>query len=139
MENASKALLIAGAVLICIVLISIGMLIVNSSQDVTSQVDDITKTQSVTSFNSTYSNYQGTQKGAAVKTLFQSVSANNSQNTSEHTVTIVLDGRTITKASDITAAAADIVSSATYKIVMSGIDGDGYINEITIQKTGNKK
>lgn len=138
MENASKALLIAGAVLICIVLISIGMLIVNSSQDVTSQVDDITKTQSVTSFNSTYNNYQGTQKGAAVKTLFQSVAANNSQNKSEHQITIKFTDKsstiTLTSANDITAKMADLPNSASYKIVMSNLDGDGYINEITITK-----
>lgn len=39
MENASKALIIAGAVLISILLISAGILIMNKSKDVTGQAE----------------------------------------------------------------------------------------------------
>ena len=69
MENASKALLIAGAILICIVLISIGMLVLNSTTDVTEQVGDITASQAAQAFNNQYMNYDGMQKGSSVKRL----------------------------------------------------------------------
>lgn len=49
MENASKALLIAGAILICIVLINVGMMIVSSATDVVDSSTDTTKKPSSTS------------------------------------------------------------------------------------------
>ncbi len=44
MENASKALLIAGAVLIVIVLISLGVVLVNRSGDASGQAEDLSTT-----------------------------------------------------------------------------------------------
>jgi len=42
MENASKALIIAGAILISILLISLGIMLFNSSKGVTDQADEVT-------------------------------------------------------------------------------------------------
>lgn len=80
MENASKALLIAGAILIVIVLISIGMLIVNSTNDVTEQAQTTATAQSMQTFNSQFTQYEGTQKGSTIKNLYQSVKAVNAAN-----------------------------------------------------------
>ena len=80
MENASKALLIAGAILIVIVLISIGMLIVNSTNDVTEQAQTTAAGQSIQIFNSKFIQYEGKQKGSTVKNLYQSVMASNAAN-----------------------------------------------------------
>ena len=56
MENASKALIIAGAILISILLISLGIVIYNSAKDAasTDQMDDF----QVSAFNSKFTQYE---------------------------------------------------------------------------------
>ncbi len=150
MENASKALLIAGAVLIVIVLISVGMMIVNSSQDVTDQVGDLTTSQSVSTFNNQFNKYQGTQKGSAVKKLLEEVATSNATNTetSQHFVNVTItgeskigNGQNTTYFHDnkngLTAAASKITTSARYEVVMETTDGEGYIDSISITKKTN--
>lgn len=142
MENASKALLIAGAILIVIVLISIGMLIVQSSRGILGEVDDYTSQQSVQAFNSKFLNYQGIQKGASVKTLLQEIATSNSTNTSGHVITVKLKLNTTgsfetldgTNNTNIIARAADVVSSARYKVTVTATDESTYIKEITIER-----
>lgn len=144
MENASKALLIAGAILIVIVLISIGMVIVQSSQGIVDEAGQMTTDQETSTFNNRFSTYQGTQKGATVQSLLSAVSANNAENKSggRKISVIIKDDKITAEGKDtgisdskiLTQIAADIQTSARYKVVMSGIDGDSYINEITIEK-----
>ena len=51
MENASKALIIAGAILISILLISVGILVMNSTGNVTDQVKTSSDSMSIQTFN----------------------------------------------------------------------------------------
>ena len=76
MENASKALIIVGAVLIAILLIGFGVMIMNSS---TSQVDtSVLNSQAAQAHNSSFTNYTGEKKKASeVKTLMNNVTTNN--------------------------------------------------------------
>lgn len=75
MENASKALIIAGAILLAILLISLGILIFNQAQDT---VNNSGMTQAeITAFNNKFLKYEGTQKGSVVKSLVNEVIANN--------------------------------------------------------------
>lgn len=141
MENASKALLIAGAILIVIILISIGVAIVQSSQGMIQEADQMTTDQETTTFNNRFSTYQGTQKGATVQSLLSTVSANNADNKSAgRKITVILitadgdPGTELINSTDLTKASADIVTSARYKVVMSNTNADGYIDEITITK-----
>lgn len=141
MENASKALLIAGAILIVIVLISIGMVIVQSAQGIVDETGQMTTDQETETFNNRFRTYQGTQKGATVQSLLGAVSANNADNKSGgRKITVILitedgdPGTELVNSTDLTKASADIVTSARYKVVMSNNDGDGYINEITVTK-----
>lgn len=141
MENASKALLIAGAILIVIVLISIGMVIVQQSQGLVDESGAMATSQETSAFNNRFNIYQGTQKGATIQTLLGEVSVNNADNKSAgHKITVILitadgdPGTELVNSTDLTKASADIVTSARYKVTMSGTDGDGYISEITIEK-----
>lgn len=150
MENASKALLIAGAILICIVLISVGMMIVSSATDVVDSSTDTTKSQAVQAFNSTFNNYQGDQKGSAIKTLLETISTSNSTNASGHKIKVILkdssgyllgsgtggtdESTGIDASNEISSAAAEIVSSAKYKVKVTNKDSEGYINEIYIER-----
>lgn len=144
MENASKALLIAGAVLIVIILISVGMVIVNSSTDVTDQVSDLTSTQAAQTFNNQFSKYAGRQKGSSVKTLLETIATSNSvtANTTSRPVSVTITDSvdntnslaSTNVSSNITAAMANIVNSARYTVSITGQDADGYINAITITR-----
>ena len=75
MENASKALIIAGAILISILLISLGIVIYNSAKDAasTDQMDDF----QVSAFNSKFTQYEGKKSGSQVKSLIDDVLACN--------------------------------------------------------------
>ncbi len=76
MENASKALIIVGAVLIAILLIGFGVMIMNNS---TSQVNpDVLNSQAAQAHNSQFTNYTGDKmKASQVKALMNNVITNN--------------------------------------------------------------
>ena len=71
MENASKALIIAGAILISILLISVGVMVMNSAGDVTGQAGESMQSAAIQSFNADFLNYEGVQKGSSVRSLYQ--------------------------------------------------------------------
>ena len=76
MENASKALLIAGAILLCILIIAIGMFIYNSaSSTITDSITSLS-TQEVEAFNNQFISYEGVQTGSNVKALMGRLIAN---------------------------------------------------------------
>ncbi len=76
MENASKALIIVGAVLIAILLIGFGVMIMNNS---TSQVNpDALNSQAAQAHNVNFTNYTGSAvKAAQVKALLNNITTNN--------------------------------------------------------------
>ena len=76
MENASKALIIAGAILLSILIIAIGMFIYTSSQSTISDSLTQMNTQEIEAFNSQFTIYGGQQTGAKVKTMVGTLIAN---------------------------------------------------------------
>ena len=122
MENASKALIIAGAILLSILLISLGIMIFNQAQDTVTN-SGMTEAE-LTAFNNKFLKYEGKQKGTMVKSMIQDVMANNANASDGHTVK-VLHGNT-----DITNDTSSINTKQTYTITMQyGKDNDG--NRIT--------
>ena len=86
MENASKALIIAGAILLSILIISLGIVIFNQASEVinNNSMSDVEKT----AFNSKFTQYEGTVKGAQVNALLQAIITSNSdENNVERPVT----------------------------------------------------
>ena len=69
MENASKALLIAGAILLCILIIAIGMFIYNSAQSTITDSLTSMSTQEIDAFNNNFTSYEGAQTGSNIKAL----------------------------------------------------------------------
>ena len=128
MENASKALLIAGAILIVIVLISIGMLIVNSTNDVTEQATTTAQGQAIQTFNSQFTQYEGTQKGSTVKNLYQSVQASNAANRDSGERQVQWNGHAPDPATD---KMSEIKNSAKYTVDLT-YGSDGYVSGITV-------
>ena len=59
MENASKALIIAGAILISILLISVGIIVINAINDPVSQAGSSAESQAIQIFNAKFDAYVG--------------------------------------------------------------------------------
>ena len=83
MENASKALIIAGAILLSILIIAIGMYIYTSSHNSISEAGSQISEQEKTSFNQQWNTYEGSQGGNNVKALLQKLIANCNTNKEE--------------------------------------------------------
>ena len=80
MENASKALLIAGAVLIAILLISVGIKTFNSTQGMADQVDTTVDTTATSTFNAQFLSYLSNSTSAAnARALVSKVLAHNAR------------------------------------------------------------
>ena len=78
MENATKALLIAGAVLMAILLIALGMMVFNNSKEMIAQTGEQIDEQTKQMFNSKFEAYEGEDVlGSKVKALISQVVATN--------------------------------------------------------------
>ena len=76
MENASKALIIAGAILLAILIISLGILIYNQASSVVN--DNAMSQVELQNFNQQFTQYEGDAvRGSTVRALYQAVLANN--------------------------------------------------------------
>lgn len=84
MENASKALAIAGAVLIGIMIVAVGMYSYsNSGASIEDSMDTMSTTEIETS-NAAYTMYEGEQTGAKVKSLVGVLISNAKTNANEN-------------------------------------------------------
>ena len=76
MENASKALIIAGAILLSILIISLGIMVYNNAKNAANG-GNIDKAQ-LQAFNSEWEGYVGQNRTASeVRAMYQAVIANN--------------------------------------------------------------
>jgi hypothetical protein len=89
MENASKALIIAGAILISILIISFGVIILGQGSDVINNAN--MSEAEIAAFNKKFEAYEGTNvRGSNVKQLMKTVAAHNrSQADSDKKVQVV--------------------------------------------------
>lgn len=110
MENASKALIIAGAILLSIVLITLGVVIIGRGQETVDQanIDD----QVVSTWNQKWTKYEGDSvSGTTVNTLINEVISSNK----------VVTGKGETeKVIGIEIGAKDTGSVANNRIAVSG-------------------
>ena len=119
MENASKALLIAAAVLVVILIIAFGMTIINSSTGTADQATSSIASTEVQAFNSQFTAYNGKQKGSAVRNLIVAIMQSNSKSVHQIDITGV-------------PALTSIDDSKIYTVGF-GYATDGYINLCTAQ------
>ena len=83
MENASKALIIAGAILLSILIIAIGMYIYNSSTSSVYAAGDQIAAQDLEAFNSEWTNFENTQSGTTIKNMIGKLITNAQKNEAE--------------------------------------------------------
>ena len=124
MENASKALIIAGAILISILLISVGIIVMNSINDPIDQAGDQAASQAIEMFNSKFTGYAGKQKASAVKALMTAVGSSNGAN-ADHQIEV--DGLGNTPG----AIQAAVDSQNEYTVTFE-YAANGYINKVTV-------
>ena len=144
MENATKALLIAGSVLIAIVLIAVGIRILGSAEGVTNSVEGVSQTMEISIFNSQFTKYEGRQKHTAVKQLINTIILNNERENANYIVIDLSDNNRgggsryeSWKSSDLTSLrdwVSNYCSSAYYDYfdVSFNIDSNGRVNEVDI-------
>ena len=75
MENASKALIIAGAILLAILIISLGILIYNQASGVVN--NNAMSEVELNNFNQKFTQYEGVARGTTVRGIYQAVLSNN--------------------------------------------------------------
>ena len=132
MENASKALIIAGAILLSILIISLGIFIFQQAKGPVN-TDSIDQMQ-VDAFNCKFDKYVGTKiRGAQVKALINAVNTNN--NTTDD------EGKKVEIQYQGGLTAAKISTGKTYTVdIPEGKDGHtsaGLIRIIKITENSN--
>ena len=89
MENASKALIIAGSILIALLLVSVGIMLFNGSSGLFNSARSKMTDQEKSLFNSTFTAYEGSNiSGSSVKELLRTVIVNNEDKENNPTVTV---------------------------------------------------
>ena len=130
MENASKALIIAGAILLSILIISLGIMIFNQASGVVNN-NAMTEVE-VSTFNEKFTQYLGDKvRGANVKALLNAIKANN-MSTDDTSKQISLD-----TSGDIASLDATPETGSTYMVEVADKDGyttGGLIKTIKITK-----
>lgn len=147
MENASKALIIAGAILLAIAIIGIGMYVYQNASNAIQGAN--MDQQAITTYNSEFVKYQGTIKGSDAKSLCDTVMAHNVANASDDTKqvnvtasTTDLTGKTLTASESadktnatsaaITTVKNGLASGKTYNVTFDYTE-TGLIKKVNIK------
>ena len=138
MENASKALIIAGAILLAILIIALGVFIFNKAKSATN-MDDLNN-QQVEAHNATFQNYEGTINGTQAKALIDAIRNNNQSMPTLGQITV--DGVTKTNITSVTDLAAEKNAYKTteqYTVSITGYQGTdgqykGYVTKMKVVK-----
>lgn len=129
MENASKALLIAGSVLIAILLIAVGLKIFNSTNGTTEATKSTMDTTAATSFNMQFVPYGGLNKTKSeALTLVNKIIASNSVNKNHQILYFVIKGSATASSGGTSSSVMinKINSNDKYDIILEY--DNGYIN-----------
>ena len=126
MENASKALIIAGAILLAILIISLGIMIYNQAAGVVNN-NAMTEVE-VTSFNQKFEQYFGENvRGANVNSLLNAVRTNN-MSTDDDSQKVTIAGNAGLSADGNKRAS----TGETYQVRASKWTTGGLISEIEV-------
>ena len=135
MENASKALIIAGAILLSILLISLGIYIFQQANGVISG-SGMTKAE-ISAFNQQFTKYEGDKKtGSEIRALVQEVLANNKgEDASDETQIEIIDGKNAValKATDTKPTYnTNFKNTKYYKVEVTDYQTSGRVKSITV-------
>ena len=144
MENASKALIIAGAILLSILIIGLGMYIYQQANSATQGTN--LDPQKANAYNADFLQYEGTRSGTDAKALISAIKNHNRVNVDDPTQQISMHYNatipTTTQEPEADASnikddcSSQVKSGFTYKITFTYSKG-GYITNCYITKIEN--
>ena len=135
MENATKALLIAAAILIAIVVITLGVFVLGKGSSLVKENSDMSDVE-ITTYNSKFEGYCGKNiRGAQVRQLISAVNQHNRTNAGDVSKEIVLTGITDLGTDKTEYDANKIMTGFAYDVeAIYGDSGSGLITGIKITK-----
>lgn len=127
MENATKALLIAGSVLVVILLIAMGLRIFNSTNGTTKSAEETMDATEIATFNSQFLSYNrnNVRKSDAL-TLFNKIISSNSVNT-KHQISYSIQNA---NSGTVTDFITELNGHDMYSISVSDTDNNGFVDKI---------
>lgn len=146
MENASKALIIAGSILVSIVIITLGVMIVSNVTSTIQNNSNLTE-QEVLTYNQKFLSYEGTKSGTQARALCDLVRQHNNMQDDKTRQIVVqtADATGVTQASEegFEPSAVDTIKKGlyqgkTYTITFGYDSNSGLIVAIGITAKGSK-
>ena len=144
MENASKALIIAGAILLSILIIGLGMLIFNQAKDAMSNTG--MDKQKIDAYNSDFEAYVGNNvNGTRVRSLIDTVRTHNISTQDDESLLITVTPNNIesasagTDTSTLNTTKGKIQAGKNYKVELEYDNSTGYVNNVKITPVSSKK
>ena len=130
MENASKALIIAGAILLAILLISLGIIVYRQAS---SAVDGNPMDQfEIAKFNEQFTQYEGEKvRGAQINSLISTIRNNNVTN-EDRQVKLVFPDAGVDKAIGASDSVTKASTGKVYKVSCAMDPDTGLVNTVTI-------
>ena len=130
MDNASKALIMAGAVLISIALVGVGVYIFSSTNTMVGGANQQLDDAAAQMTNSTLGQYAGTKvRGSTVKQLFEKARISNVNKTLPTEITVKLSNTEVTD----TLSSASVVDTKYYKVTVTDNNSDCYYDLIEVE------
>ena len=110
MENASKALIIAGAILLSILIIGLGMFIYQQASGAMGNAN--LDPQKIQAYNSEFTSYEGTRSGTQVRAVLEVVRNHHLANTDDPSLNVTA----------MTGSAASVTTAPTALVTASAIN-----------------
>ena len=134
MENATKALLIAAAILVAILIISLGLVVYNMAAETVQNVN--MSDQEIKAFNDQFTRYEGnTQTGSTVNALVQTVLTSNmkyrADEGDDNPKLVAITGAVTLETND-DSAPQKVATGNRYTITCIYTPATGLINEIQV-------
>lgn len=137
MENATKALLIAAAVLIAILIITLGVVVYQKASETVNGAGDLSEYE-IEQFNAKFTKYQGSNvSGSEVNAMVQTVvNHNNAESRAQGNQYVkVTTGSVVTvPAGAVNTMPTKVPTGNRYSITVK-MDTDGLVNEIVVAAT----
>ena len=117
MENATKALIIAGAILLSILIIGLGMAIYQQASGAIGNAN--MDPQKIQAYNSEFASYEGTKSGTQVRALLDIIRSHNLANTDDPSLNVVA---MTSSAANVTAAPTELVTATAINDIKKTIN-----------------
>ncbi|MCI8273230.1 MAG: hypothetical protein HFJ55_04005 [Clostridia bacterium] len=141
MENATKALLIAAAVLVAILIISLGLVVYNMAAETMGNVN--LSEAEIQQFNDKFTRYEGTsQSGTQVNAMLNTVFTHNMSETDEGRKVTVVEGAASGTGTDVltgdeTTKPKKVDTGRRYTVVAEYDNQSKLINKITFTENSS--